>query len=78
MTGLHDLKGMWRYTTVGVEFIAAFGIGFGIGLYLDRKVDGPAPWPLIGAGVGFAAGIYRIVRVARDYRRQFGGRKDRP
>ena len=68
---------MWRYATVGVEFIAAFGMCFAVGLYVDQKRGGGTIWPLVGAAVGFAAGMCRIVQVARQYRRDSDG-KDRP
>ena len=53
-----------RLAGLGVEFIAAVGL-FGLaGYWLDRKF-GTKPWLLIaGIGIGFAAGLYQMVRAA--------------
>ena len=72
-----DHREMLRYASVGMEFIAAFGLGVVAGMYLDRRRGGGTLWTLIGAALGFATGMYRIWRVATDYQRRMD-RKDKP
>ncbi len=77
MAGRMNVSELLRYSTVGLEFIVVFGLGVAAGAYADRKTGGGTTWTLVGAIVGFAAGMYRLVRVARQYRRDLE-RKDRP
>lgn len=65
-----------RYATVGIEFIGAFGLCLALGVWADRRFGGGYVWTLVGAGVGFAAGMYRLMRVAREVNRG-RGREDR-
>lgn len=68
---------MLRYAGVGVEFIGAFAVGVALGLYVDSKTGGGTIWTLAGGAAGFALGMYQIVRVAKEYRRESEG-KDSP
>lgn len=55
----HQLAG------VGVEFIVAVGLFAALGWWLDSKWN-TRPWLLIaGCGVGFAAGLFQMVRAAQ-------------
>lgn len=55
---------------VGYEFAASIGLGALLGWLTDRWL-GTRPWCiLIGTGIGFVAGIYRLFRVAmRNFNR---------
>ncbi|MFP4054953.1 MAG: AtpZ/AtpI family protein [Phycisphaerae bacterium] len=62
-----------KYGTAGFEFIVAFLVPVGLGMLVDARW-GLSPWCTVaGAGVGFAAGLYRLVRIAREVQHQ-----DRP
>ena len=55
-----------KYGTAGIEFLAAFLVPVGIGIFLDARW-GSDPWfTVVLAVVGFAAGLYRLVRIARQ------------
>ena len=57
-------------TTLGLEFAAAELLGAGVGLYLDKKWS-TAPWLfLLGVAVGFALGMYMIIRGAQEMERK--------
>ena len=63
---------LWKYATLGIEFIAAVAICVFVGLWIDRLRHSRGPWfTLIGLAVGFAAGLYRLILAA--FRR--GGRR---
>ena len=49
---------------IGVEFIAAVGVFAALGWWLDGKF-GTSPWLLIaGCGLGFAGGLWNMVKAA--------------
>lgn len=49
-----------------VEFVAAVGIGFAIGWYLDAWL-GTRPWLMVVVGLlGFAAGVMNVYRAAEE------------
>lgn len=73
-----DSQRLLRFLTVGVEFIAAFGICLAVGVYVDRKRGGGVLGTVLGAAVGFAAALYRLVRTAKEFRPQDKERKDPP
>jgi F0F1-type ATP synthase assembly protein I len=59
-----DLSSWFRMTGLGVEFIVAVGLMGAVGWYADKRFDS-RPWlTLVGVGVGFAVGLYMIVREA--------------
>jgi ATP synthase protein I len=62
--GREDTSGWYRLAGIGFEFIAAVcGLG-AIGWWLDRQF-GTGPWLLIvGFGLGFATGLFLMVRAA--------------
>jgi len=61
-----ELSSWHRLAGVGIEFIAAFGVCGWAGWWLDRKFE-TAPWLLIaGCGLGFAVGLWGLVKAARQ------------
>lgn len=55
----------FRYTGIGFEFIAAVLVCTAIGFGLDRWL-GWSPWGLLGGvGIGFALGLFQLVRAAK-------------
>ena len=71
-----DFRTAMKYATAGIEFVVAFGLGAAGGVYLDRWAGGGTLWPLAGAALGFAVGMGNMVRMAKQFRRDAGG-KDR-
>lgn len=71
-----NMRDMFAYSTLGIEFAVLFGAGVVLGRYADNRTGGGVLWTLVGAAAGFAAGMYRLVQAANQYRRQFE-RKDR-
>lgn len=55
-----------RYASLGMEFIAAFGLMLFLGYLVDRHYGTLPAFTLVGAGVGFAAGMYRLIRRAKE------------
>lgn len=74
---------MMRYAILGVEFaviVTAFVYG---GFLLDKKLGTRPVFVLVGMVLGFAGGMYRFIRVARDYQQEWqkkhgGGDKPSP
>jgi F0F1-type ATP synthase assembly protein I len=51
-------------TGLGVEFISAVAVFGGIGWWADRRLD-TLPWlTLVGVGIGFAVGLWIVVKAA--------------
>jgi len=59
----------WRYSTVGLEFVLTFILCLGLGYWLDRRFQTIPGFMLLGAGTGFAAGLYRLVRQGKELSR---------
>ena len=74
MTDLNQQNQPARYATAGIEFITAVGLLTGGGYWLDRRLGVLPLWTLVGFAVGFAAGLYRLVRIAGELNRK----KNRP
>ena len=55
-----------RYASVGVEFILTFGLAMAGGLWLDGRLGTTPGFMLLGGAAGFALGLYRLIRQARD------------
>lgn len=54
-----------RMSGIGFEFIAALGLGAGVGWWLDGRF-GSSPWLLVaGSGLGFAVGLWSMVKAAQ-------------
>jgi hypothetical protein len=60
-----------RYATVGVEFTVIFGFFVGLGILADRRWTGGWIFTVVGAMAGFLAGMYRLVKVGREYMKEF-------
>ncbi len=57
----------YRLAGVGFEFVVAFVLFGGVGLWLDRTWN-TTPWlTLVGSGLGFATGLWMLVRAAYRY-----------
>ncbi len=53
-----------RLASVGLEFIVAIGLFGAIGWFADSKLD-TRPWLMIvGFGLGFATGLYLMIKHA--------------
>ena len=63
--GADDGASWHRLAGIGVEFVAAVGVFAAIGWWADRKF-GTSPWLLLaGCGIGFAGGLWNMVRAAQ-------------
>jgi len=54
-----------QYATVGTEFIATVGMMVGGGVLLDGWLRTMPAFTLIGTAVGFAAALYRLVKLGK-------------
>ena len=73
---------MWRIAgttgAVGIEVAVAIVIGYFGGKYLDRKLH-TTPWiSYFGLLAGIGAAIKALVRVVRNYRRDFDDKNQGP
>ena len=60
------LKTLGQLSTIGLAFVFALVLGFGAGVWLDRRL-GTSPWlSLIGFAMGLAAGILNVVRTMQS------------
>ena len=52
----------YKLAGLGFEFVAAVGVGIGIGYLVDRWFD-TTPWGIIGGvGLGFAVGLRGLIK----------------
>ena len=65
-----DRKNMLRYMSAGMEFIVTFGVPLAGGLWLDKRLGTMPGFTLLGAAVGFSAGLYRLVKTGRQAQRE--------
>jgi F0F1-type ATP synthase assembly protein I len=57
-----DQNSWMKLAGAGMEIAVGLGLGAVIGNWIDRKYQS-APWGvLIGAGLGFAAGMYLLIK----------------
>jgi ATP synthase protein I len=62
--GGEDTSSWYRLAGIGFEFIVAVGLFGGLGFWLDRTL-GTGPWLMVsGFGLGFATGLFLMVRAA--------------
>jgi F0F1-type ATP synthase assembly protein I len=66
MTDRPDRDERLRFVTAGMEFFFAVGLPTVGGLLLDRHFRSLPLWTLVGLGLGFAAGLYRLCREVRN------------
>ena len=55
-----------QYATAGIEFITVFGLMVLVGVLLDRRFETVFVWTIVGAVIGFAGGVYRLVMIAKS------------
>ncbi len=62
--GGEDTSSWYRLAGIGFEFIVAVALFGGVGWWLDRSFN-TGPWLMIaGFGLGFATGLFLMVRAA--------------
>lgn len=59
-----------RYTHLGIEFIAIFGVILWLGIKADKLLSSEPVGILLGAFLGFAAAMTKIIRAANDLEQQ--------
>ena len=67
-----------RYATVGIEFIGMFGLFLWAGIWLDGCWQTSPAMTLAGMVLGFGGGMYRFIRVSRQYQRSEASGKREP
>lgn len=55
----------FRYATIGTEFTVCIGMMLGVGMWLDSKFKTSPVLMLSGFFLGFAAGLYWLIKQAR-------------
>ena len=66
---------LWRHVHLGTEIAILAALGAWAGNALDRRWES-APWCLVaGATLGFALGLYHMIRAALQSENERGGRK---
>ncbi len=66
MTPRPNQQGAWRLVGTGVEFAGAVLVMTLIGYLVDQWL-GTEPWALVvGSLVGFAGGMYNLIKLARS------------
>lgn len=70
--GIDSRSGLGLAVRIGVEIVAALGVGAGIGFLLDRWL-GTAPWLMVVLFVlGAAAGMMNVYRVMKGMSQAVG------
>ena len=65
-----DDNGWGKFASVGLEVAAGVGLGVAVGYWIDGRFH-TSPWGiLIGAAIGFAAGMYMLFKEAGKANRQ--------
>jgi F0F1-type ATP synthase assembly protein I len=60
-----DDQNWGRFASSGLELAAGIGLGAAVGAWIDKKRQANNPWGLlIGSCVGFAAGMYLLIKSA--------------
>jgi F0F1-type ATP synthase assembly protein I len=57
---------LYRLAGAGLEFFSALAGGLLIGYLLDRWLHTAPVIMLIGIGLGFAAGLFRLIRLSKS------------
>lgn len=58
-----------RYTAIGTEFSVCIGMMLWAGMWLDKKLGTSPVMMLLGFIIGFAAGLYWLIKQARQARK---------
>ena len=54
---------LFRYSTVGLEFLFTFMLFLFLGVFADRKLGSQTPgFTILGAAIGFGVGLYRMLK----------------
>ncbi len=80
MKPAHRQQNPLAYTTAGTEFLLVMvAVGLG-GYFLGRWAGWPVLGAVVGGVLGFAAGLWRLVRTALAWQRRFEAdqRRNRP
>lgn len=64
-----------RYTAIGMEFALCVGLMLWAGMWLDEKMKTSPVMMLAGLILGFAAGLYWLIKQARQARRDLESMK---
>ena len=60
------IRTLGQLSTIGLAFVFALVLGFGLGNWLDKRL-GTQPWlTLAGFAIGLAAGVLNVVRTMRS------------
>ncbi len=74
----NQMRCLSRYGTLGIEFALCFALPVLGGMWVDARWE-TTPWlTLVGAAVGFSAGMGRLVRIARQLREDNADEGDAP
>ncbi len=75
-TGPFTLQDHWVITTLGLEFAVAVGMCAAGGYYIDKHFQS-FPWGMVlGVLVGFALGMYIVIKEAKRMERAAEQTKD--
>jgi len=55
-----------RFTSIGFEFLAAMLLPGALGWWIDGKFGTTPWWMLILGAFGFAAGLYRMLKITKQ------------
>jgi F0F1-type ATP synthase assembly protein I len=69
-----DFRAASEYFMIGMECVVSFALGAAGGIYLDRRVGGGTLWPIVGGALGFALGVWNIIRLVRRKGQGRGGK----
>lgn len=76
MARWNESRGLLRQASLGVEFTVIFLVPLAVGFWLDGKAGTRPGFMLLGGAIGFALGLWRLVRQARQVQKDLG-REDR-
>ncbi|MCJ7544914.1 MAG: AtpZ/AtpI family protein [Phycisphaerae bacterium] len=76
MARWNEPRSLLRHASLGVEFTVIFLVPLGVGFWLDGKEGTRPGFMLLGGAIGFALGLWRVVRQARQVQKDLG-REDR-
>ncbi len=71
MAEKNQQQNLLPYATVGIEFIAIFGMLLGVGLLVDWRLGTTPGLGLLGGVFGFAAGLRHLLRRVRFLRDKY-------
>jgi F0F1-type ATP synthase assembly protein I len=61
-----DSAGWYRLSGIGLEFVVSIAVLGGAGMWLDRRL-GSSPWfTVVGGMLGFATGMWMIIKSAKN------------